>query len=232
MKFAGSAAPRPAGSRGSAALQALGRSASPLRPLNTEKAAERRPCLQRANPQPPKAANLRTTASPCYRCRMSTVRVALTQMACSDDADSNLATAAALVERRPRQARRSSARRSCFARSTSARSRITASFSWRSRYRDRRPRRSRRSRRHTASSSWRRCSSGAPPGCITTRRSSSTPMDRCWASTARCTSRTTRSTTRSSTSRPATPAFARGRRATRRSACWCAGISGFPRARG
>ena len=40
---------------------------------------------------------------------------------------------------------------------------------------------------------------------------SSTPTDRSWACIARCTSRTTRCSTRSSTSRPATPASARGR---------------------
>ena len=86
--------------------------------------------------------------------------------------------------------------------------------------------------RARASSSSRRCSSGAPPGSITTRRRSSTPTARCAGSIARCTSPTIRSTTRSTTSRRAISASARTTRSSDASARWCAGTSGIPRARG
>ena len=72
----------------------------------------------------------------CPRCAS-----ALTQMACGEDADDNLARQLALAEQRRSTARRSSARRSCSARSISARSRITASFSWPRRSPARAPRR-------------------------------------------------------------------------------------------
>ena len=56
-------------------------------------------------------------------------------------------------------------------------------------------------------------------GCITTPPPSSTRMGRCSGSIGRCTSRTIRSITRSSISPLAIRAFARGRRSTPRSAC-------------
>ena len=137
-----------------------------------------------------------------------TVKVGLTQMACADDPQQNLANQLALVEQAPRRARKIICTQELFRSqyfcqvedhrffklaetipgpSTDAFAKLA--------------------KKHKvviiASLFEKRAA-----GLYHNTAASSTPTGRSWASTARCTSPTTRSTTRSSTSRPATPGSA------------------------
>ena len=98
---------------------------------------------------------------------------------------------------------------------------------WPNRFRARPRRRWASLRASWASSSWRRCSSGARRDCITIPRRSSGPTAKSQGCIARCTFPTILCISRSFISLPATSAFAISIRPSGASACWCAGISGI-----
>ena len=152
--------------------------------------------------------------------------VGLIQSACSPDPAANLrqTLAAAAARGRRRRRARSSARQELFRSQYFCQSEDHDLFPTGgadSRAHHRGVSKARPKAREVVSS--RRSSRNAPRAFTTTQRPSLMPTVRCWASIARCTSRTTRCITRSFTSRRATWASAPGRPGTRKIGvliCW------------